>query len=452
MTTFPNIHSLKKNAYKKTVNAFLPNTVLVPLRQDVNGSCRLLVKSGDRVNEGELIASGVLSENTNFSSMIYAPIPGIVSGVEPCICPDGKHSMAVRINLSGSFSYLGKKLQPLNTLSFSRNALLESIALKGIVNTFTTNEPTLLADDLKLSEKSNSGILVVRMFDEDSSRLTDTLLSSMYACEIVKGTLIAAKAMNALGIVFVCGKDFSIPETENINVPFFEMVVDSKKYPSGYKNQLAREILSRKKGEPFSAASGKSMFTDSSTMLELYRSVTFGKPTLSRYVLVSGECLHASGLVNVPLGMSLRELAIQCGGLEKEPGAVIINGYVSGSAIYDLESPVTKYVKSVTFIPERKVPDQRTSVCVGCGSCRRICPEKLSPDLIYRHITDRKPVPKVYLDSARFCTNCVLCNSCCPARLPLSQIIYNYNDFRLDRMKNKSSEKSETEPVEETLG
>jgi len=451
MTTFPNIHSLKKNAYKKTVNAFLPNTVLVPLRQDVNGSCRLLVKSGDRVSEGELIAEGALSESTKFSSMIYSPIPGIVSGVEPCICPDGKHSMAVRINLSGSFSYLGKRLKPLDISSFSRHALLESIALKGIVNTFITNEPTLLADDLKRADKAKSGILVVRMFDEDSSRLTDTLLSSMYTDEILQGTLIAAKAMNANGIVFVCDKDFSIPGMEDVNVPFFVMVMDSKKYPAGYKNQLTREILCRKKGEPFSKTSGKSMFTDSSTMLELYRSVTFGKPSLSRYVLVSGECLHASGLLNVPIGMSLRELSVQCGGLEKEPGAVIINGFVSGSAIYDLESPVTKYVKSVTFIPERKVPDQRTSVCVGCGSCRRICPEKLSPDLIYRHITDRKPIPKVYLDSARFCTNCVLCNSCCPARLPLSQIIYNYNDFRLDQKKNKSSAKSKTEPVEENL-
>ena len=62
MISFPNIHTLKKSAYKKSVNGFIPKSVLIPVRQDLNGECELLVKIGDHVQEGELIAAKIDSE------------------------------------------------------------------------------------------------------------------------------------------------------------------------------------------------------------------------------------------------------------------------------------------------------------------------------------------------------------------------------------------------------
>lgn len=436
MISFPNIHILKKKAYRKCVNGFVPETVVLPLRQDMNGECEPLVKPGDTVKEGQLVAEKIVLEKGKFNSSVYAPIPGKITGVEKCVCPDGKTSSAIRIRLSGSFSFLGKKIEPKSVQGIPRDFLLDDIARKGILNTFTSNEPRLLADDIKSALKEKTRILAVRLFDEDSSRLTDSLLSRLYRKEILEGSRICAKALSAHGIVFVSEKEPENQDGENRNpsgseksgIPEIFIYTNPKKYPSGYKNQIASLVRSNSqiKDELFRKISRKSLYTDSSTMLELYRAAVLGIPSIERHILVSGECLHASGLIKVAVGTTLRQLVAQCGGFVKEPGVILINGYVSGFATTNLDSPVTKYVKSVTFVPKSKVPDQRMSVCIGCGACRRVCPERLSPDMIYSRITYGADVPEVYLSSAKYCTNCALCNSCCASRLPLSQIIYGY--------------------------
>lgn len=459
MISFPNIHILKKKAYRKCVNGFVPETVVLPLRQDMNGECGLLVKPGDTVKEGQLVAEKIVLEKGKFNSSVYAPIPGKVTGIEECVCPDGKTSAAVRIRLSGSFSFLGKKIEPKSVQGVPRDFLLDDIARKGILNTFTSNEPRLLADDIKSASKERTRILAVRLFDEDSSRLTDSLLSRLYRKEILEGSRICAKALGAHGIVFVSEKEPGNQDGEKENkngenpeasgagkqgIPEILICANPKKYPSGYRNQIASLVRSRvqEKDEIFRKISRKSLYTDSSTMLELYRAAVLGIPSIERHILVSGECLHASGLIKVAVGTTLRQLVAQCGGFVKEPGVILINGYVSGFAAENLDSPVTKYVKSVTFVPKSKVPDQRMSVCVGCGACRRVCPEKLSPDMIYSRITSGADVPEVYLSSAKYCTNCALCNSCCASRLPLSQVIYGY-------VRKTPENKQETKPKTE---
>ena len=232
MTVFPSIHGIKKSSYKKCVSGFIPKTVLVPLRQDINGECRLLVEVGDSVKEGQLIAQSSFKKGKT-ASCIYSPIPGKIISQELCVCPDGKTSHAVRIKLEGSFTYLGKKKLPLDVSLMTRTELIEEIGIKGIVNTFVSTEPVLLSDDIiKSYTNSSFKLLVVRLFDEDSSRYTDSLLSKFYAQEILEGSRICARALDASGIIFVVGKDFNRPDTRNLKIPVFFAVAKTKLYPS----------------------------------------------------------------------------------------------------------------------------------------------------------------------------------------------------------------------------
>ena len=103
--------------------------------------------------------------------------------------------------------------------------------------------------------------------------------------------------------------------------------------------------------------------------------------------------------------------------------AMPVNGLVSGFSSSSLDSPVTKYVKSVTFIPFVHKPLQNASECIRCGSCRRVCPLNLYPDILYRHVSGGAIAQIEYLKTAQFCSDCGLCNSYCPSRLPISQKI-----------------------------
>ena len=47
----------------------------------------------------------------------------------------------------------------------------------------------------------------------------------------------------------------------------------------------------------------------------------------------------------------------------------------------------------------------------------------LSPDILYRHMIGGKPAEPDYLKTAVLCSNCGLCNTVCPSRLSISQLI-----------------------------
>ena len=154
---------------------------------------------------------------------------------------------------------------------------------------------------------------------------------------------------------------------------------------------------------------------------------------------MNGDCIPASGILKVAVGTTFRMLAEQCGGFVKSPEGIIVNGMISGVSSGTLDAPVTKYVKSVTFIPKMQCPDQRQTVCIRCGNCRRACPAKLSPDIIYRYIRNGMIASEDYLASAEFCSDCGLCNSVCPSRLPLSQRIYEFAKSK--KLKGTENEK-----------
>ena len=440
MIVFSNISTLKIDAFKNTANAFVPNSVLVPIRQDCENECEWLVKAGDTVSEGQIIAS---SFRGAFKSSVYSPIPGTVMGIELCVCPDGRTCEAVRINLSGKFSFLGKKLKEVDATSYSERMLLSEIEEKGIVNTFTANEPRLLASDISKAKKNTGAkLLAVRLFDEDPSRLTDALITKMFKDNVISGAKIVARALGADGIVFVSEKgcaianamssetstDISAEHSALHTIPLFSIALNPKKYPSGYKSEIIRAV---KKSLKFSdickGISKNSLFIDSSTALETFRTVSFSMPVIDRYVYLSGSCIPTTGILKVAVGTSIKDLAEQCGGFLKRPEAIIINGIVCGVSAGTLDTPITKYVKSITFLPQSKTPNQKQCECIRCGNCRRICPLHLSPDIIYSRevFPYTQDTDDVYIKSSELCNGCGLCNACCPARLPLSQVIYN---------------------------
>ena len=91
-----------------------------------------------------------------------------------------------------------------------------------------------------------------------------------------------------------------------------------------------------------------------------------------------------------------------------------------------MDIPVSKDVKSVSFIPQAKVPDQQIEDCSRCGNCIDICPVGLYPESLYRSYTTQNKDDdhlNIITQTAILCTECALCNSVCPSRIPLSQII-----------------------------
>lgn len=439
MIVFPNVHTVKKNAYKQSIEGFIPKSVVVPLNQDSDIDCECLVKEGDKVEEGQLLSS--YKDEKGNPQLVYSPIPGIVEKIFLNPTPNGKILQSAKILLKGSFKYIGKKLKERNIDSLTPNALIRDIAEKGIVNTFVTTKPTPLADDMEEVKALSTRILVVRLFDDDPSRMIDSILTNLYQKNIIEGIKIAIKAIDADGVVLVTDNNVEQGDMFNpFEIPTLFLKLKSKEFPSTFKGNICSEVKKHSKNIPFTKISKTALFTDSSTMLELYKTVKFDMPVISRLVHVSGNCLPASGIIKTPIGTSFEDLAEQCGGFVSKPAAVIVNGMITGSSAGSLNASVTKYVKSVSFITKFQCPDQRQSVCIRCGNCRNTCPNGLSPDIIYRHIIGGQIAAPEYLTSTVLCMECGICNSVCPSRLPLSQRIKEFNEKNMTKKTSTEEE------------
>ena len=199
---FPKLNAVKKNSYKKTVNGFIPREVYIPLSQDfeIDGKC--LVKPGDHVEEGQILAE-YKDEKSIFPHFEYSSIPGIVEQVLLNPSPSGKKIETVKIRLQGSFKYLGKKRPETDPRTLDQAEIIKIIAEKGILNTFVTDKPEYLAENLEEVRGHKNRLLIVRLFDDDPSRMIDGILSNLYQDRINEGIRILIKAIDADGVILI---------------------------------------------------------------------------------------------------------------------------------------------------------------------------------------------------------------------------------------------------------
>lgn len=405
--------------YNFSENAFLPRYVNVPLSQEFDRNCKVIVKPGENVKEGQVI--GVSEEGTH----IHSPVPGKVIDIVPCVSPNGKQEHAVRIQFGGTFSYLGKKIKQNDLSSLSQSEIITKLIDMSVSNTFDVSRPENLGIEINSILQKKTNILVVRLFDEDIFRITDSLMTKFYFEQIIEGTKVIVKAMKAKAVLFVV--DIKNDISDKIiaaKIPnSYVLKMSIKKYSTAFKRGIITSFNKTMRKTCNFVITRNDLFVDSSTIYEVYKSIICNIPEISHHVHFSGNCINSSCLLDVKIGTSAKDIISQIGGFSKSPSQVIINGLLNGVSVSSLDIPITKYVKSIAFLSKDKVIDKQIYSCVNCGYCRVACPVNISPDILYTAATNFLQLPVEHAVSAVTCIECGICNTVCPSRLPLSQTI-----------------------------
>ncbi|MBQ9630954.1 MAG: hypothetical protein IJR49_05155 [Treponema sp.] len=423
MKTIPILTVNKNLLQKNAVNGFIQSHVTIPLVQEKNACLECIVRVGDTVQEGQVIALPTNNSSNNYEANVHASVPGIVEDIVSINCPNGKKEDAVRIKLSGSFSFLGKEQKVQDWNFFSPNYLLQKFSEAGIINTFEANNALSLAAEIGQKQHDKNRLLVVRLYDNDAYCVTSELLTHWFFDNVIEGSLICAKALDAQGIVFVAGKKIDISSVSDKKLPVCLVQTDNTRYPFGFKQNIISEVRRTTKELPFSEISENSLYTDSSTMLEVYTAMVKGLPCIEKYVYVDGDCLPVSGLIKTRIGTTIEYIASQCGTFKMPAETVVINGMMNGKATTLYDTPITKYVKSLTFLSKSNIRGQKQSLCTRCGQCRYVCPCHICPDVIYRAVGSNIKVEDEYIKSSVLCYDCAMCNAVCPSHLPINQAI-----------------------------
>jgi electron transport complex protein RnfC len=131
-----------------------------------------------------------------------------------------------------------------------------------------------------------------------------------------------------------------------------------------------------------------------------------------------------TSILKVRIGTTLAALIQESGGFTSPPSRIITNGLITGTAIQDLSTPITKTTKSVHIMDKESCPDYTVHDCIHCGRCLQVCPVYIDPMELVEVIKNKK-IRQKHIRSIESCQHCGCCTMVCPSRIPLHHILKN---------------------------
>ncbi len=424
----------KSFAKDKEIVELLPKGDLVyPLSQHIGAPASPIVKKGDHVLKGQMIA-----EAGGFvSAPIYASVSGTVKAIEPHVNPTGAKVNCIVIENDGQYEEV--EYPPVKPLSeLTKEEILNMIANAGIVGMGGAGFPTRV----KLSPKEPDKIdYIIANCAECEPYITADYRRMMETPELlVEGMKVILKLFdNAKGIFGVeDNKPDCIAKLKELvkDEPRMEVKTLMTKYPQGAERQLIYATTGRAINSTMLPADAGCVVDNVETVISIYNAVVKGIPSMERVVTVSGDGVANPGNYKVLFGTNQRELVEAAGGLKEGCEKVISGGPMMGFAMYTLDTPITKTSSSILCLSKDEVSASTATACINCGRCVEACPSRIIPsrlaDLAERH--DEAGFVKM---NGLECVECGSCSYVCPAKRHLKQAIGSMRKTALANKKKK---------------
>lgn len=409
-------------------NAALPALCVVPLHQHKGPVCERIVEPGAHVTEGMMIGRASAD-----GAHVHSPVPGIVRRIRSIHVPECGRCEAVVIELSGAFSKLGKSLDPHDWRAMARKDVVAQLRDLGLVELSGTPHP--LHRSLQYARRAGVARVVVNGAESAPYISGEDRLMQEHSAEVVVGAQIIAHLLHTEDIVFAVGSDKKAAarsirrELLGQDSKARVMMVGTK-YPQGAVPQLLRSL--QRKEIPYGKDERElSCFVlGAATAYAVAEAVLYGKPCVERVITVAGGGIVRPGNVKVRLGTSFAELIQECGGFSTSPVQVVSGDPLTGYAVNDLTTPVSKTTRAIVVLTESETGTAVRRDCIGCGRCVRACPIGLEPNRLFKLIEHDKHA-KAVAHGLNACTECGCCSYVCPSRLPLMRSISAAKSERL---------------------
>lgn len=408
----------KLSAGKKIETLALPKQVIIPLGQHIGAPAQALVKKGDLVKVGTLLAKagGFVSAN------IHSSVSGKVNKIDNVLDASGYKKPAIYIDVEGDEweESIDRSEDLVKECSLNPKEIIDKIAQAGIVGLGGATFPTQVK--LMPPPGSKPEIVIINAVECEPYLTSDHSLMMEKGEQILVGVSILMKAVNVSKAVIGIenNKPDAIAHLSKLAAGYkgIEVMPLKVRYPQGGEKQLIDAVIKRQVKSGALPISTGAIVQNVGTAYAIYEAVQKNKPLFERVVTVTGKAVAKPSNLLVRIGTPIANLIEAAGGLPENTGKIIGGGPMMGKALISADVPVTKGSSGVLLLTREESVRKPMSNCIRCAKCVNACPMGLVPSLLM-NATEFK---NWELAEKNHITDCIECGSCsytCPANRPL---------------------------------
>ena len=396
-----------------------PSTVTIPMSMHIGAPAKPVVKVGDLVKVGTLIA-----EAGGFvSAPIHASVSGKVTKITDYLLSSGTTVPAVVIESDGEMTPAETVIPPVVN---SRETLLEAIRNSGVVGLGGAGFPTHVKFNV---DPDRIEYLVINGAECEPYVTSDTRTMLDRVADM-KRALLAMNEYFGIKDIVIGIENNKKAAIKSMMSLMKEMAAEGKcrftvkalpaVYPQGGEKVLIYHTVGRTVPVGKLPIDVGCIVVNCTTLAAIGSYLETGMPLVAKCVTVDGGAVKEPKNAIVPIGTAMADVLDFCGGLTETPDKVVYGGPMMGITVPDTTAPILKNTNAILALTQKETKLPKTTACIRCGSCLNTCPFSLSPAQIARAYDKRDAVALDDL-SVNACMECGCCSFVCPANRPLVQ-------------------------------
>ncbi len=405
-----------KNTAKMPANVMpAPNILTIPMVQHIGSASKPIVKVGDYVTVGQVIAEA----GGYVGTPIHSSVSGAVKKIEEIQLTNGNYTQAIIIDSDDKMTVC-EDVKPISVNNYDE--FIEAVRNSGAVGFGGAGFPTAVKLDIK--DTSRVDTILINGAECEPYITSDTRAMIDDSDLIVDGLKLLNKFLDAKNIIIGIEDNkaecIKVMKSKTAELPYVKVKSLKSLYPQGGEKVLIYNITKRIVPEGKLPLDVGVLVINCTTLAAIAKYINTGMPIVSKRITVDGSAIKDPQNVIVPIGATINDVIEFCGGFKEEPKKVLYGGPMMGITVNDLDAPILKNNNAIIALNEKDSAEPVTTPCIRCGKCISHCPLLLNPVLIskgYRtHDTDILEQAKVNL-----CMECGCCSFICPTKQPLVQ-------------------------------
>ncbi|MGR9053250.1 MAG: electron transport complex subunit RsxC [Gammaproteobacteria bacterium] len=393
------------------------NKLYIPLQQHVGKAAEPVVKVGQQVLKGELLAHS----QGMISAPVHAPSSGVIADIIlfPAPHPSALPIRTVVIETDGRDEW-GERNAVEDPFALDPEEISLRVGAAGVVGMGGATFPAGVK--LNLGRKSKVHTLLINGGECEPYLTCDDRLMQERAWQIVEGIRIMLHGMEAkeAKIGIEDNKPEAIKAMQRAALPFgnIQVVKLPTRYPMGWDRQMIRYITGKEVPAGARSADIGVIMHNVATAFAVYKAIRQGEPSISRVVTVSGGAVGRPRNIEARIGTLISELFTVCEVDPARTARIVMGGPMMGDALPHSDLPVVKATSGILALSPEESTAGTEQPCIRCASCIRACPVGLLPVDMANRIKANQ------LDAAvgiglKDCISCGSCSYVCPSNIPL---------------------------------